>query len=422
MPLLPRKTPAEVRRLRHEAVDAATLTSAAQIIQAVRDGGDAALRSHAERFGDIAPGTPMIIERDGLRAALDRIGRDERAVLQRTASRIEAFARAQRASITDLHIAVPGGEAGHSVAPVELAGCYAPGGRFPLPSSVLMTSITARVAGVRDVMVASPKPVDATLAAAAIAGADRLLAVGGAHAIAALAYGTSTIEPRDVIVGPGNRWVTAAKQLVSGQVGIDMLAGPSELLVLADDSADPATVAADLLAQAEHDTDAVPSLVTTSASLITTVERELDAQLASLPTAATARVALANGCAVLCATIDEAIGIADALAPEHLEVMTRDADAVARRLKHYGGLFIGSHTAEVFGDYGVGPNHVLPTGGTARFTGGLSVLNFLRVRTWLRMDASPRKRETLSNVACDAAALGRIEGLEGHSRSAERRL
>ncbi|MDX2119103.1 MAG: histidinol dehydrogenase [Planctomycetota bacterium] len=422
MPLLTRTTPMEVRRLRHEAVDAATLASAAQIVQGVREGGDAALRGYAERFGDLAPGGVMIVERDGLRAALDRLDRDERVVLERTATRIEAFAQAQRRAIVDVRVGVPGGEAGHTVSPVERAGCYAPGGRFPLPSSVLMTAITARVAGVRDVIVASPKPVDATLAAAAIAGADRLLAVGGAHAIAALAYGTATIEARDVIVGPGNRWVTAAKKLVSGQVGIDMLAGPSELLVLADESADAATVAADLLAQAEHDTDAVPSLVTTSAALVDDVERELEQQLATLPTAATARAALANGCVVLCGTIEEAIGVADALAPEHLEVMTRDAQGVAERLKHYGGLFIGSHSAEVFGDYGVGPNHVLPTGGTARFTGGLSVLNFLRVRTWLRMDAAAGNRETLHAVARDAAALGRIEGLEGHSRSAEQRL
>jgi phosphoribosyl-ATP pyrophosphohydrolase/phosphoribosyl-AMP cyclohydrolase/histidinol dehydrogenase len=281
-----------------------------------------------------------------------------------------------------------------------------------------MTAVTARVAGVSTVVVASPKPTDATLAAAAIAGADVFIAVGGAHVISALAYGTESIPACDVIVGPGNKWVTAAKKIVSGQVGIDMLAGPSELLVLADESADAQTVAADLLAQAEHDVDAVPILVSTDEGLIGRVEAALAEQLAVLPTAATAGAALKNGCAVLCSGVDEAIAVADALAPEHLEVITRDAVSVAGRLKHYGGLFIGSATAEVFGDYGVGPNHVLPTGGTARFTGGLSVLAFLRVRTWLRMDEGAGAR----GVALDAARLGRIEGLEGHSRSAERRL
>jgi histidinol dehydrogenase len=418
MTLLARKTPAQIRRERHEAVDAVTLAGAAEIVNGVRTGGDAALRMYAERFGDVTAGAPLLIDKAELRRALDRIDRSDRQLLERTAGRIEAFARAQRGAITDVRVAVQGGEAGHTVAPVERAGCYAPGGRFPLPSSVLMTAVTARVAGVNTVVVASPKPTDATLAAAAIAGADVFIAVGGAHVISALAYGTKAIPACDVIVGPGNKWVTAAKKIVSGQVGIDMLAGPSELLVLADESADAQTVAADLLAQAEHDVDAVPILVSTDKGLIEMVEVALAAQLAVLPTAATAGAALKNGCAVLCSGVDEAIAVADALAPEHLEVITRDAVSVAGRLKHYGGLFIGSATAEVFGDYGVGPNHVLPTGGTARFTGGLSVLAFLRVRTWLRMDEGAGAR----GVALDAARLGRIEGLEGHSRSAERRL
>jgi len=418
MTLLARKTPAQIRRERHEAVDAATLASAAEIVNGVRTGGDAALRGYAERFGDVQVGGPLIVEKAELRRALERIDRSDRELLERTAARIETFAKSQRSAISDMRTTVQGGEAGHTVVPVERAGCYAPGGRFPLPSSVLMTAVTARVAGVGTVVVASPKPTDATLAAAAIAGADVFVSVGGAHVIGAMAYGTLSVPACDVIVGPGNRWVTAAKKIVSGQVGIDMLAGPSELLVLADDSADAKTVAADLLAQAEHDVDAVPILVSTSGGLIERVEVALAEQLADLPTGGIARAALGNGCAVLCGDIDEAIGVADALAPEHLEVITRDAPGVAKRLRHYGGLFIGSATAEVFGDYGVGPNHVLPTGGTARFTGGLSVLAFLRVRTWLRMDEGDGARA----VALDAARLGRIEGLEGHSRSAERRL
>jgi len=415
--------PGEVQSLLRDPVDPETLRRASEIVEAVRTGGAEALRSHAERFGEVVPGAPLMLDRDGMKAVWDSLPEADRALLTRTAERIRAFATMQRHSIAPVEMPIPGGFAGQSVEPVERAGCYAPGGRYPLPSSVLMTAVTARAAGVEHVTVASPKPAPITIAAAWAAGADQLLCTGGAHTIAAFAYGIpGLVERCDAIVGPGNRWVTAAKKLVSGQVGIDMLAGPSELLVLADESADAATVAADLLAQAEHDTDAVPSLVTTSATLIDAVERELAAQLASLPSAATARAALANGCAVLCGSIDEATGVADALAPEHLEVMTRDAQGVAERLKHYGGLFIGSHTAEVFGDYGVGPNHVLPTGGTARFTGGLSVLNFLRVRTWLRMDAAAGNRETLHAVARDAAALGRIEGLEGHSRSAEQRL
>jgi phosphoribosyl-ATP pyrophosphohydrolase/phosphoribosyl-AMP cyclohydrolase/histidinol dehydrogenase len=222
----------------------------------------------------------------------------------------------------------------------------------------------------------------------------------------------------DVIVGPGNRWVTAAKQLIVGRTAIDMLAGPSELVVLADDSADPETIAADLLAQAEHDPDARPILVTTSTTLADAVDAALDRALACLPTADTATPACAGGFTVLCASLDEAVGVCDLIAPEHLEVITHDADAVAARLRHYGGLFIGGASAEVLGDYGVGPNHVLPTGSTARFTGGLSVLHFLRVRTWLRMEEG----DALQQVARDAAQLARLEGLEGHARSAERRI
>jgi len=316
-----------------------------------------------------------------------------------------------------LTCAIPGGAAGHTIAPVEAAGCYAPGGRFPLPSSVLMTVIPARAAGVETVWVASPRPTAATLAAAALSGADALLCAGGAHAIAALAYGAGPVPPCDAVVGPGSRWVTAAKQLIAGHVAIDMLAGPSELVVLADHSADAALVAADLLAQAEHDADARPLLVTTSEPLAEATEQQLSRQLADLPTAATARAALSNGFAVVANDLPEAVRLCDRIAPEHLALHVADAQAVAARVRHYGALFLGAQTAEVLGDYGAGPNHVLPTGGTARSTGGLSVLTFLRVRTWLRIDDS----RAAAGLYADAAALARLETLEAHARSATAR-
>jgi phosphoribosyl-ATP pyrophosphohydrolase/phosphoribosyl-AMP cyclohydrolase/histidinol dehydrogenase len=263
---------------------------------------------------------------------------------------------------------------------MERAGCYAPGGRFPLPSSVLMTAVTARAAGVPSIWVASPKPTPITLAACAVAGADSLLAVGGAQAIAALSYGTENIPACDAIVGPGNRWVTAAKQLVSGLVAIDMLAGPSELVVLADESADPSVIAADLLAQAEHDPDAFATLVTVDPKLIEQVNIELCKQLKTLPTAEIAKEALTHSFAILADNYTSAAQICDELAPEHLEVIVTHPEQVIKMLNHYGALFIGSGAAEVFGDYGAGPNHVLPTGQTARICGGLSVFNFLRIR------------------------------------------
>jgi len=402
-----------------DAVDGRTLDAARVIVEDVRTRGEVALREYGLRFGDLAEGAPLIIGRDALAAAWLALDEAERALLERVTRRVRAFAEAQRAALRDTAIAVPGGQAGHTVSPVERAGCYAPGGRFPLPSSVLMTAITARSAGVATVWVASPRPAPVMLAAAWIAGADAVLAVGGAQAIAALAYGAGEVPACDVVVGPGNRWVTAAKQLVAGQVGIDMLAGPSELVVLADASADPATVAADLLAQAEHDPDAVPVLVTTDAALADRVEAELARQLAALPeiNRATATAACGNGFAAIAKDLDEAVAACNRLAPEHLEVMLADPWGVTPRLLHYGGLFVGAGAAEVLGDYGAGPNHVLPTGGTARHTGGLSVMTFLRVRTWLEVSDRAAGRE----LADDAAALARLEGLEAHARAADLR-
>lgn len=403
--------------LRRDPVDAVTIAGAATIVEAVRDRGEAALREYAEHFGDVKPGGLLVRGPDELKAALDALPAADRGVLERTAGRIRRFAEAQKKALTTSETGIAGGLAGHTIAPVARAGCYAPGGRFPLPSSVLMTAVTARVAGVREVWVASPKPAAATLAAASIAGADALLCVGGAQAIAALAYGAGVVPPCDVIAGPGNRWVTAAKQLVVGRVAIDMLAGPSELVVLADGSANPAVVAADLLAQAEHDPDAMPILVALDEALAAAVDVEIARQLETLPTKDIACAAVKNGFCVVVGSLGEAVAACDRLAPEHLELHVKEAATVAPRLSNYGAIFIGHHAAEVLGDYGAGPNHVLPTGGTARFTGGLSVLTFLRVRTWMRIDDLAGAQELVS----DAVALARIEGLEAHARAAEMR-
>lgn len=401
----------------HDPVDEQTLAIARDIISEVRRGGDEALRRFAEKFGDIDPSAPMLIGREELSRAFHSLKEEDQRLLLRTRDHIRRFATAQMECIKPLTLSLEAGRAGHDITPVKSAGCYAPGGRFPMPSSVLMTVVPARSAGVESVIVASPRPTVETLAAAHVAGADLLLAVGGAQAVAAMAYGTGDVANCDVIVGPGNRYVTAAKKLVSGVAGIDMLAGPSELTVLADDTADPAVIAADLLAQAEHDTVALPVLVTASEHLIERVNDELAKQLPLLSTKETAGPAIANGFAVLTGDMKEARATCDRLAPEHLEVMTRDPEKTAAKLNHYGALFIGGQSAEVFGDYGAGPNHVLPTGGTARFTGGLSVFTFLRIRTWLKLEAG----ESAESLINDAARLARMEGLEGHARAAEKR-
>ena len=416
--LLPPRTVDEIVRRRRSAVPAEALAAAAEIVEAVRRDGEPAVRRHAERFGELQPNKAIVTERPALEQALRSLNRADRERLERVAGRIRAFAEAQRACLREFAVLVPGGEAGHMVAPVERAGCYAPGGRYALPSSVLMTAVTARAAGVREVWVASPRPTPLVLAAAAVAHANGFLRIGGAHAVAALAYGAGPVPACDVVVGPGNHYVTAAKRIVAGDVGIDLLAGPSELIVFADASADPALVAADLLAQAEHDPCALPVLVSASPSLSAQVELEIRQQLSDLPGADVARAALANGGVITVDTIDDGVTVCDAIAPEHLQLHLADAPTVAPRLAHYGALFIGAAAGEVLADYGIGPNHVLPTGGTARRTGGLSVLTFLRVRTWVRITDASAAREVME----DAAWFGRAEGLEAHARAAEQRV
>lgn len=400
------------------AVDASVVGRTAEIVESVRSGGLSALRELCVRFDNADPDAPLVVERDELEQAWRALDPEERALLERTTARIQSFASAQRERMGETRLKVPGGWVGNTLHAVGSAGCYAPGGRHPLPSSVLMTVVPAVVAGVQRVVVASPRGDTVTRAAAWIAGADQLLVAGGAHAIGALAYGVEGLPRVDLIVGPGNAWVTAAKKHVFGTVGIDMLAGPSELVVLADESAEPARVAADLLAQAEHDDQALPVLVTTCAELVGRVERELERQLKSLPTAATARAALDNGFAVVAQTLTAAVSVCNRLAPEHLAVATQGAADVAARLDGCSAVFIGTGAAEALGDYGIGPNHVLPTGGGARFGGGLSVATFVRSRSFVEIEDESAASETVR----DAARLARLEGLEAHARSAELRL
>ena len=407
----------ELDRAVKPVVSDEVLLQAKTIVERVWREGEPAIRAYAEHFGERTPDQPLVLGQAEMRVAFESLDKADRAALVRAGERIERFAKAQLGAISPIIVDVPGGQAGHTIEPVGAAGCYAPAGRYPLPSSVLMTGITARAAGCERVVVASPGANPAALAAAHIAGADEFLCVGGAHAIAAMGYGFEGFAGCDVIAGPGNAWVTAAKQLVSGVVGIDMLAGPSELLIIADDSADVATLAADLLAQAEHDTDAVPMLVTTNPLHPDEIQLELARQLETLPTAETARVALGNGFIIVCDSINQAIDLADRIAPEHLEVITRDAESVAQQVRNAGGVFIGPRTAEVLGDYGIGPNHTLPTGGTARFQAGLSVTHFLRLRTWIRID-DPTGNEA---VLDDTMRIARMEGLIGHERSAAAR-
>ena len=398
------------------SIDAETLGIAGGIVDVVRTGGEAAIRKYAQQFGERTADQPLLIGREELEAALSRIPAEDAALLQRVSERIKTFAQAQLDCLSELSTDVPGGQAGHTIEPVQHAGCYAPAGRYALPSTVMMTAVTARVAGCQRVTVASPNPSDMILAAAFVSGADSVLAIGGAQAIAAMAYGFDGFERCDLIAGPGNRFVTAAKKIVHGDCGIDMLAGPSELVLVADESADPVTVAADLLGQAEHDVDARPFLITNSAAMADAVASAVEKQVTALPSCETATASITNnGAAIVCPSIDSAIEICNRLAPEHLELHVENAQAVHDKIRNAGCIFIGHQSAEVFGDYGVGPNHTLPTSGTARFTAGLNVFTFLRVRTWLKLDEAPQ------DLVSDTARLAEIEGLIGHQKSALRR-
>jgi len=375
----------------------------------------------AKRLGDIPQdATTFIVSKEQCQAAYDGLTPTERTALTNIYGRVKTFAEMQRKSVVDMEMDIPGGKAGHTVSPCRAAGCYAPGGRYPLPSSVLMTAVTARAAGCETVVLASPRPAPITMAAAHLANVDLFLCVGGAQAIGAMAYGIQNLVPRcDVICGPGNKWVTAAKSLVNGKCGIDMLAGPSEVLVICDETANAKVVAADLIAQAEHDVVARAILLSTDPTIIELVDTEVAQQIEALPepNRSTALEALKQSFAVQCSSIEECIKLSDDIAPEHLEIQTKDAQAVATKCANYGGLFVGEHAAEVLGDYGAGPNHTLPTGGTGRYTGGLSVFNFLRIRTWMRVDDASASQ----GMVDDSVIMARLEGLEGHARAAEAR-
>ncbi|KQO67814.1 histidinol dehydrogenase [Methylobacterium sp. Leaf89] len=394
------------------------------IIAGVVAGGDAALVDYTRRFDRLGEDftvaslrvTPAEIE-----AAVAACPPDALEALRFAAARIEAFHAAQ---VPADHSATDslGVTAGWRWTALESVGLYVPGGTASYPSSVLMNAIPARVAGVPRVVMVVPMPEGTmnplVLAAAQLAGVDEVYRVGGAQAVAALAYGTETIAPVAKIVGPGNAWVAAAKRRVFGQVGIDMIAGPSEVLILADAHANPDWVAADLLAQAEHDTAAQSILITDSEALAGDVAEAVERALGTLPRADIARASWRDyGAIVMVRDFDEAVPLVDRLAPEHLEIETRDAEGLAAKVRNAGAIFLGSHTPEAIGDYVGGPNHVLPTARSARFSSGLGVLDFMKRTTILRCDPA-----ALRALGPAAIALGRSEGLEGHARSVAIRL
>ena len=394
----------------------------AAIIAAVRDHGDKALCDYTRQFDslDLLPGGLRVTAGE-IAEATASIEPTLAAALDLAAQRIEAFHRAQMPADLDMHDDA-GLRLGMRWSPLDAVGLYVPGGKAAYPSSVLMNALPARVAGVARVAMCVPCPGGVlnplVLAAAQRAGVTEIYRVGGAQAVAAMAYGTATIAPVDRIVGPGNAYVAEAKRQVFGRVGIDSIAGPSEVLVLADGAQDPQHVAMDLLAQAEHDESAQSILVTPSAGFADAVASAVQQALATLPRAAIAGASWRDhGAIIVVRDWDEAVDLTNQVAPEHLQIMTPEPQAVFTRIRHAGAAFLGPYCPEAVGDYIAGPNHVLPTGRTARFASGLSVYDFLKRTTWVEADAP-----ALAKVGPAAVLLAEAEGLHAHAGSIAVRL
>ncbi len=382
------------------------------ILEAVRKRGDKALLEYARRF-DQFDRKSVAVGAGELKAAAESLSPEFRSALSIASKNIRAFAKLQMPRTTSKVIA-PGLRVGQIVRPLDTVAAYIPSGRYPLPSTLMMTVIPAQVAGVRNVCAASPRPVNEVLGTASVLGVSRFFLMGGAHAIAAFAFGTKTVPRADRIVGPGNIYVAAAKKLLAGEVGIDFVAGPTEILMIADDG-NPAWIAADMLAQAEHDTEASAILLTRSKRLAQAVAKEIERQLATLSTAAVARKAIErNSAIILVRSSQEAVDLSNRFAPEHLSI--HDASLLPL-IQHAGSVFIGPASPEAAGDYASGPNHVLPTTGAARVRGGLSAADFVKVIS--TQEVSP---EALGKLAPAITTLARAEGLEAHARSVEARL
>ena len=409
-PLLPRRA----------GSDAATRNAVAAILEDVLARGDEAVREYSRRFDgvDLAP-AEWELDQAAWQGSLERIDAGLRAALGRAVDRVREYHEHQREP--GFTLAQPDGAVvGMKVTPLDRVGLYVPGGKASYPSSVVMNAVPALVAGVQEIVAVVPPTgaTDAVLAACALSGVTRIFRIGGAQAVAALAYGTATVPRVDKIVGPGNRWVAEAKRQVVGQVGIDMIAGPTEVLVLADGTARPERVAADLLAQAEHDEDAVSWCVTTDPGLAEALPAALDAALARAPRAAIARAALErNGLLVLAPSMREAIEVVNRRAPEHLQIVAEGAERIAKSVRHAGAIFLGDDTPEPVGDYIAGPSHVLPTAGTARYASPLGVYDFVKRTSIIRY--------TAARLAADAPAiiaLAEAEGLAGHAEAVRIRV
>ena len=412
------------RLLAYESADDARIESTvAEILARVKAEGDAAVLDYTRRFDrlDAASMAKLELPRSRLQTALDGLTTVDREALEFAAERIRAYHQKQ-VQASWRYTEADGTVLGQQVTPLDRVGLYVPGGKAAYPSSVLMNAVTAKVAGVPELIMVTPTPGgiqnELVFAAAAISGVDRIFTIGGAQAVAALAYGTATIPAVDKVVGPGNAYVAAAKRRVFGVVGIDMVAGPSEILIICDGDTDPDWIAMDLFSQAEHDELAQAILLSPDARFIDRVAASVQRLLDGMPRAAIIRSSLSHrGALILVADLDEACAIANRIAPEHLELSVKDAEALLPKIRHAGAIFLGRYSSEALGDYCAGPNHVLPTARTARFSSPLGVYDFQKRSSVIKV--SEAGAQTLGNMA---VRLANGEGLQAHARSAQFRI
>ena len=372
----------------YSEIEFEALNDVAKIIEDIKLRKDSALIEYCKRFndGDFQNSDDFLVSENEIEEAYKKTDKKTIETIKIAQKNVFEFAKKQFDCIKELEIKMGDSILGHKIVPINSVLCYVPGGNYPLPSSCIMTVTPAKVAGVKNIYLTSPRIKPQTIVAAHISGADRIYKLGGAQAVSAFAYGTESINPVDKIAGPGNKYVTFAKKYVYGKCDIDFLAGPSEVLIVADDTANPKLISADMLAQAEHDKDARAYLITTSKKLAEDVEKSARAQLSNLETKEIAEIAFEKSVCVVVEHISEAVEIANLRAPEHLELMFKGAEDKAFEFKNYGSLFIGQNCAEVFGDYCSGTNHVLPTNKASRYTGGLSVFDFIKILTYQNID------------------------------------
>ncbi len=395
-----------------QKIEFESISSVNEIIADVRKNGDKAVKKYVKTFDGEDIKAFRLSEKE-IKKAVDNVDKKTMETIKFAVKNVKEFAKAQFASVKEIEVNVNGNTLGHKIVPLDSVGCYIPGGNYPLPSSAIMTIVPAKVAGVKRVIAMSPKIKDVTVAAAYLAGADEIYGIGGVQAIAAMAYGTETINKVNKIVGPGNKFVTSAKKQVFGECGIDFLAGPSEVLIVADDKAKPEFVAADMLAQCEHDKDARAFLICFSKDFAQKVDKKAKEYLKTLPTKEIAQISYEKSVAVIVNSIDEAIELSNNKAPEHLELCLDGAQDIMK-FTNYGSLFIGNYSAEVFGDYVSGTNHTLPTNQVAKYSGGLSVFDYFKIQTYQIIN-----EKAVKETAQMASVLAEKEGLYAHKLAAD---